>query len=108
VTANPGPRAAILRVVRRIPAGRVATYGEVAAHADLPGRARLVGWALRGCDDDVPWQRVLNAKGEISLGPGSGDLQRDLLESEGVEFDARGRVDLARFGWRSGKRRRSR
>lgn len=95
-----GRRDQILRTVRRIPVGSVASYGQVAREAGLPGRARLVGWALRGCDDDVPWQRVVNARGEISLGVGSGDLQRDLLESEGVVFDETGRIDLATHGWR--------
>jgi methylated-DNA-protein-cysteine methyltransferase-like protein len=95
---------AVYRVVRRIPAGRVATYGQIAAIAGMPGAARQVGWALNalGDEDDVPWQRVINARGEISA---RGireieDLQRSLLESEGVSFDAKGRVDLGRYAWR--------
>lgn len=83
--------------------GRVRTYGQVAAEAGMAGAARQVGWALAalGARDDVPWQRVINARGEISARAESEwtDLQRSLLESEGVEFDARGRVDLERFGW---------
>lgn len=92
-------------VVRRIPQGRVATYGQVAELAGLPGRARQVGYALhalRGDDRGVPWQRVLNAQGATSprSEPGGDLIQRQILEAEGVVFDARGRVDLERFRWR--------
>jgi methylated-DNA-protein-cysteine methyltransferase-like protein len=91
-------------VVARIPEGRVATYGQVATLAGLPGHARLVGYALHALPSgsDVPWHRVINAKGEISLQPegGGGIYQRKLLESEGVIFDSRGRVSLAEYGWR--------
>ncbi|HET9949511.1 MAG TPA: MGMT family protein [Longimicrobiales bacterium] len=93
-------------VVRRIPSGRVATYGAVAAEAGLPGRARQVGYALAalrdGKADTVPWHRVVNARGAISertAGHGVERLQRALLEAEGVVFDARGRLDLDRYGW---------
>jgi methylated-DNA-protein-cysteine methyltransferase-like protein len=99
-------RERIWRVVRRIPRGSVASYGAVARAAGLPGAARQVGYALAALPDgsDVPWQRVLNARGEVSLRrlPGPDLLQRRLLEAEGVRFDARGRVDLARYGWRAG------
>lgn len=96
------------RVVRRIPRGKVATYGQVAALAGLPRGARLAGYALsalRGTAHDVPWQRVLGARGRGHAGvslkdPMGAAAQRDLLEREGVALDARGRVDLARFGWR--------
>ena len=90
-------------VVRRIPKGRVATYGQVAALAGLPGRARQVGYALRALDDDaVPWHRVINAQGGISprADPEFVGVQRLLLEAEGVEFDSRDRVHLRRFRWR--------
>lgn len=92
----------IWAVVRRIPKGRVATYGQVAALAGLPGHARLVGYALHQLPDGsgVPWHRVINARGEIAL-RGSGDpenLQRALLEREGVRLQG-GRVDLGRFRW---------
>ena len=90
-------------VVRRIPAGRVSTYGAVARAAGLPGRARQVGYALAALDDqDVPWHRVLNARGEISPRQGGRAfelIQRELLEAEGVRFDERQRVDLERYGW---------
>lgn len=95
-------------VVRRIPRGRVASYGQVAKLVPLPPGvdpqtylaygARWVGSAMARCPADVPWQRVLNAKGEISLRAGAQE-QRRLLEAEGVRFDARGRVDLAQYGW---------
>lgn len=100
---KPAPAQRIYAVVRRIPPGRIATYGQVAALAGLPGHARQVGQALRDAPDglDLPWQRVINAKGEVSprgFGLEAG-LQRHLLEEEGVVFDPRGRIDLDRFGW---------
>lgn len=94
--------AAIYRQVRAVPRGRVATYGQIAQLAGLPGCARQVGYALHALPpgSKVPWQRVLNARGELSLGDESGARQRTLLAGEGVEFDERGRVDLKRFQWR--------
>ena len=94
----------IWTVVARIPPGRVATYGQVAALAGLVRQARRVGAALRNAPEGttLPWQRVINARGEISSRGGIGweeGLQRHLLEEEGVVFDDRGRVDLERFGW---------
>ena len=94
----------IYRVVARIPRARVATYGQVAGLAGLPGHARQVGYALHAlpAEPTIPWQRVVNARGEISLRSGSDDsrLQRILLEEEGVRFDRRGRIDLERYRWR--------
>ena len=90
-------------MVRRIPRGRVATYGQVAALAGLPGRARQVGYALHAlrAATAVPWQRVLNAAGGVSLPTMRGGLtQRLLLQREGVEFTARDRVSLPRYQWR--------
>jgi methylated-DNA-protein-cysteine methyltransferase-like protein len=96
--------ARFLAVVRRIPRGRVATYGQVARLAGLPGRARQVGWALHaaGGRPGVPWHRVINARGEVSprSAPGYAGLQQQLLEREGVAFDSDGRVALARYGWK--------
>jgi methylated-DNA-protein-cysteine methyltransferase-like protein len=95
----------IYRVVRRIPRGRVATYGQVARLAGLPGQARLVGYALHAlADEDVPWQRVINARGAISARSFEGPerVQRELLEREGIRFDTGGRVPLARYRWTKG------
>lgn len=99
-------RQRIYAVVNAIPRGRVASYGQVADIAGLPGRARQVGYALHATPDDLdlPWQRVVNAKGEISrrAEPLGERLQRSLLEAEGVEFDRHGRIDLDRFRWNPG------
>lgn len=93
---------AVLTAVRRIPRGRVASYGAVAGIAGRPGAARAVGAALRSLPDstEVPWWRVLNARGELTI-PRAGHgrpLQRALLEAEGVVVKG-DRVDLRRFGW---------
>ena len=92
----------IYELVRQIPKGRVATYGQIARLAKWGRRARHVGWAMHACPDDVPWHRVINSKGEISARARSDshELQRLLLEAEGVRFDDRGRVDLGRFLWK--------
>lgn len=93
----------ILATVDSIPRGRVATYGQVAAEAGLPRRARLVGRVLAAlpAGSRLPWHRVVNAAGGLSeRGDGRALLlQRRRLEREGVGFDARGRVDLARHRW---------
>lgn len=91
--------------VRQIPSGKVATYGQIAALCSMPGRARLVGYALYRVDmdsSDVPWHRVINAKGEVSESPfrnGTDYLQRSLLEQEGIEFNANGKVNLRMYQW---------
>jgi len=94
----------LLAVVRRIPRGRVATYGQVAALAGLPRYARHVGYALHAqpAGTPLPWHRVVNARGGISVRPwdGGAETQRLRLEAEGVQFDARGRVPLERYGWK--------
>jgi methylated-DNA-protein-cysteine methyltransferase-like protein len=94
----------IYRVVHRIPRGRVATYGQIAQLAGIPGHARQVGYALYNLSDgeSIAWHRVINAKGEISARSDgrSERLQRALLEREGVEFDDAARVSLHRFRWR--------
>lgn len=94
----------IYQVVSQIPHGRVATYGQVAAVANLPGQARLVGYALYRVAPElgVPWHRVVNAKGEISQSSrryGSDHLQRSLLEQEGIQFTAQGRIPLRHYLW---------
>jgi methylated-DNA-protein-cysteine methyltransferase related protein len=98
----------VWRIVRQVPPGRVATYGQVAALIPPPPgvdpdeyaahRARWAGNAMAACPPDVPWQRVINAQGKISARQGAA-LQKQLLEQEGVVFDAKERVDLKRFGW---------
>ena len=92
----------ILAVVARIPPGRVATYGQVAALAGAPRHARQVGYALHDLPSgsSLPWQRVINARGEVSPRSEAGweGFQRALLEAEGIEF-RQGRVDLERYRW---------
>ena len=92
----------ILDVVRQIPHGQVATYGQVALIA-CDCTPRMVGYCLASLDpdSDVPWQRVINYKGGISprsSGHGS-EFQRELLKEEGIEFDDEGRVSFRRYGW---------
>jgi methylated-DNA-protein-cysteine methyltransferase related protein len=94
----------IYAVVRKIPVGTVLTYGQVAELAGLNGKARLVGYALFQVEigSDIPWQRVVNAKGEISysLARCGGDyVQKNLLEQEGIEFQQYDRIDLKKYRW---------
>lgn len=100
--ADQGNEQQILTIIKLIPAGRVATYGQIAKLAGLPRNARQVGSILKNVSDpDVPWFRVVNSKGEISeRGNGESQLvQRDVLEDEGVQFTKNGAVDLSRFLW---------
>ena len=99
---------AVWKIVRQIPRGKVSTYGQVAGYIRTPPgiapeeykayRARWAGAAMSACPPDVPWQRVINSQGKISLRQGA-EHQRHLLDEEGVMFDARDRVDLKQFGW---------
>jgi methylated-DNA-protein-cysteine methyltransferase-like protein len=110
--AQPAGWEAIYRIVRRVPRGKVTTYGAIAALAGRARGARQVGYALaalRGTRNDVPWQRVLGARprglAAVSiLDPMGAAVQQKLLEDEGVLFDARGRVALGRYGWTPGHR----
>jgi methylated-DNA-protein-cysteine methyltransferase-like protein len=100
----------VYAVVRRVPRGRVATYGQVARLAGLANGARQAGYALHALRPHtaVPWHRVLSAAGRISLGDVAGAVtQRLLLEREGVRFDATGRVDLERYQWKARATRRA-
>jgi methylated-DNA-protein-cysteine methyltransferase related protein len=100
--------ARIYTVVRRVPRGRVASYGLIARLVGPACGARTVGYALAATPDgsNLPWQRIVNREGRISLPGAAGAVQRARLEAEGVTFDARGRIDMARFGWSGlGKRR---
>lgn len=111
-SSPPNPQAyyqQVWNLVRQIPHGRVATYGQIAkmlappmgveieAYAALG--PRWVGGAMAACPDDVPWQRVINSKGEISERAGA-ERQRPLLEQEEVQFDAKDRIDLKKYGWK--------
>ncbi|HKQ18877.1 MAG TPA: methylated-DNA--[protein]-cysteine S-methyltransferase [Candidatus Eisenbacteria bacterium] len=101
----------IWKHVRRIPRGRVATYGQIARLAGIPRGARQVGYALHALPDatSVPWHRVINARGSISVRLGGASVTQLLrLEREGVRFDAGGRTYLARYQWRPRRRARSR
>lgn len=93
----------IYRLVARIPRGKIATYGQLARLAGGPTRAREVGYAMAALRPGtrLPWQRVINAKGEVSRRrrPGAELTQRMMLVREGLVFDARGRVSLERYQW---------
>ncbi len=89
----------VYEIVRLVPRGAVTTYGDVARLVGQGCDARLVGYAMAACPDDVPWQRVINAQGKISLKGEAAQRQRLRLEAEGIEFDARGKIDLNRFRW---------
>ena len=94
------------KYIGRVPTGSVATYGQIASLAGYPKHARLVGQSLRalaGQDSDLPWHRIVNARGEISTRglDGSDELQKHLLEAEGVRFDKDERIDMRRFQWRA-------
>jgi methylated-DNA-protein-cysteine methyltransferase related protein len=110
-SSPPDPKAfyaQVWEVARRIPHGRVATYGQIARLIPTPAGMNLrdyeafgprwVGGAMAACPDDVPWQRVINSQGKISLRQGA-EKQRQLLEGEGIQFDDRERVDLKFYGW---------
>jgi methylated-DNA-protein-cysteine methyltransferase-like protein len=108
---GPGPprleelSARIVRTFRAIPKGRVATYGQIAALAGVPGAARRVAWLLHSSSRKrrLPWHRVIGASGRVSLPQGGGyELQRALLEAERVVFRDE-RVDLGRFQWKRGR-----
>jgi methylated-DNA-protein-cysteine methyltransferase-like protein len=111
---RPSRRAAFARqvyaIVRRIPRGRVTTYGAIAAAIAPPAgidplayrriRARWVGYAMSAAPDELPWQRVVNAAGGLSPRPGFGAArQKAELRREGIRFSRQGRVDLTKYGW---------
>lgn len=92
---------AVYRVVRKIPRGRVMTYGQIATILGTPRAARAVGYAMRACPERLPWQRVINGQGQISARSDAERpiLQKLLLESEGVRFDRTETCDLERLRW---------
>ena len=110
-TSPPNPQAynqQVWELVRQIPLGRVASYGQIAQMLPPPGDVdlesyktfapRWVGAAMAACPDDVPWQRVINSQGKISERPGA-QRQRALLEEEGIEF-IKDKVDMKKYGWK--------
>ncbi len=101
---EPEFRLKVLELVQQIPLGRVATYGGIALMSGYPRRARHVGHVLRGISQekatDIPWQRVVSSSGKLSTYKvGTGDLQRVLLEYEGIVFSSHGKLDLQRLRW---------
>lgn len=108
---QPNYNEAVYQICRTIPPGKVMTYGRIAALVQAPDGtdelayvrigARWVGYALANCPDDVPWHRVVNAKGGISLRPGHGPhVQRLLLAEEGIDFDEKDRIPLNQYLWK--------
>jgi methylated-DNA-protein-cysteine methyltransferase-like protein len=107
------PRAAdspfplVWKLVRRIPRGRVATYGQLSALIERRLTPIGVGWAIRAAPDGaIPWHRVINASGAVSTDREHPGLQRAMLEAEGVKFDREGRVHLDKYGWTPSKKLR--
>ncbi len=96
----------VKQIIKQIPYGMVATYGQIAFYAGSSRAARQVAWVLHSSSerDNLPWHRVINGKGKISLKPSLGyELQRSLLEAEGIVFDEAAQVDLNRYGFRMHK-----
>jgi len=92
----------IIKIIRQVPEGRVATYGQIAVYAGNRGAARQVSWVLHSSSDkeNLPWHRIVNSSGRISLKPQRGyELQKSLLQAEGVFFDEDDRIDLEKYGW---------
>lgn len=98
--ANEGLYQRIYDLLARVPAGKVVTYGQVAMHLGMPHGARVVGWAMRCCREDVPWHRMVNSRGETGVrDPAGSRLQRSLLEEEGVVFGLDGKINLQIYAW---------
>lgn len=91
----------VYKIVRQIPSGRVMTYGQIASILGEGYTARTVGYVMHGAGDDVPWQRVINSQGKCSTGRLTipMNLQQEILESEGVQFNAAGKCDLQTLIW---------
>jgi methylated-DNA-protein-cysteine methyltransferase-like protein len=94
-------RERVYALVRQIPKGRVMTYGQIAGILGEGYTARTVGYVMHGAGDDVPWQRVINSQGKCSTGRLTipMNLQQEILESEGVKFNAAGKCDLNEYQW---------
>ncbi len=93
----------VTRAIRGIPKGRVATYGQVARIAGNPRASRLVVWTLRALSEkhDLPWHRVVNSQGRISLKGDGYELQKKMLESDGVRFSDQDRIDMDLYQWKA-------
>ncbi|MEK2647049.1 MGMT family protein [Bdellovibrio sp. BCCA] len=94
----------VISFIKKIPKGKVATYGQIAKLAGKPQGSRGVAWILHSCSEshDLPWQRVLNSKGKISFPPSTSSYvkQKRLLVKEGIEFGEQDQIDLKKFQWR--------
>ena len=102
ISQSPSLTQRVKDIIKKIPRGRIATYGQIATCAGNPRAARLVIWVLNSSSqkDKLPWHRVVNSKGKISLKPGHGyEIQKGMLMKEGVKFDAKGTIDFDRFLW---------
>jgi methylated-DNA-protein-cysteine methyltransferase related protein len=103
-TKTVGPFQRVWSIVKRVPRGRVVTYGQLASMIDHRLSPVGIGWAVRAApEDSIPWHRVVNSRGGISTDREHPGLQRAMLEAEGVHFDADGHIDLDRVGWRFGR-----
>lgn len=101
----------VIKAIKLIPKGKVATYGQIARLAGKPHASRAVGWILNSCarSHRLPWQRVLNSQGRISFHPDSSEYanQKRLLKGEGVEFKTKHGLELSRFQWKKDRKVRS-
>jgi len=89
----------VYKIVRQIPYGKVASYGQIATMLGSPRSARTVGWAMNGCPEDLPWQRVVKSDGSLA-GRESSEIQKAILLSEGVTFLKNGKIDFKKHLWR--------
>jgi methylated-DNA-protein-cysteine methyltransferase-like protein len=102
ISQSPSLTQRVKDIIKKIPRGKIATYGQIATCAGNPRAARLVIWVLNSSSqkDKLPWHRVVNSKGKISLKPGHGyEIQKELLQKEGVEFDEKDTIDFDRYLW---------
>lgn len=101
IADHPAYRECVYEIVRAIPAGRVMTYGQIALMLGEGYTPRTVGYVMHGAGDGVPWQRVINSQGKCSTGRLTIpiNLQQELLEAEGISFNAAGKCDLATYQW---------
>ena len=93
----------VKEIIKSVPRGSVATYGQIALFAGYPNGARLVSYILHSCSekDELPWHRIVNRKGNISLRKGYGfELQYQLLKQEGIHFNENDSIDLEKYGWK--------